>query len=214
MLLERDERRPRGAPPGCGVRLERIGVAPRSRIDRQMALLQGVSIEPGRVEVAPPQYLDFCPWHRCPVLPKRAPASLMARVVPVRSHWVWAGPGQRSAGTIGDQHEGEGFGQGGCSLRVGSAARAASPNRRGAAARGRYFRHQSGPVRVRVRGIGVERCHLQGTMPPVSPGGGAATVQLSHRAAAAARGKPQANPILLEATDPAEAMRPVRKRSR
>lgn len=31
-----------------------------------MALLRGVSIEPGRVEVAPPQYLDSDPWSLCP----------------------------------------------------------------------------------------------------------------------------------------------------
>jgi hypothetical protein len=45
-----------------------------------MALLRGVSIEPGRAEVAPPQYLDFDLWHRCPFY-RRA---LAARWVKVR----------------------------------------------------------------------------------------------------------------------------------
>lgn len=65
-LLEQEEPRPRGASPGSVVRWERVEVAPRSRIDRRMALLRGVSIDPGRVEVAPPQNLDSDPWHRCP----------------------------------------------------------------------------------------------------------------------------------------------------
>lgn len=31
-----------------------------------MALPRDVSIDPVRVEVAPPQYIDSCPWNRCP----------------------------------------------------------------------------------------------------------------------------------------------------
>lgn len=47
-----------GAQPGCGVRLERVDVAPRSRIDRRMALPWGESSGSGRAEVAPPQDLE------------------------------------------------------------------------------------------------------------------------------------------------------------
>ncbi len=57
-MIERDERKPRGAQAYRGVRLERVDVAPRSRIDRRMALPWGESSGPGRVEAAPPQDLE------------------------------------------------------------------------------------------------------------------------------------------------------------
>lgn len=63
-LLERDDRRPRGAQPGRGVRQERVDIAPRSRTDRRMALSWGGSSGPGRAEVAPPQDRE-CSYGDC-----------------------------------------------------------------------------------------------------------------------------------------------------
>jgi len=62
-LRERDERIPRGAQPGRGVRQERVDVAPRSRIDGRMALPWCESSKPGRSEVAPPQDLESSRKH-------------------------------------------------------------------------------------------------------------------------------------------------------
>lgn len=81
--------------------------------------------------------------------------------------------------------EGEGFFEVLRDVGVRSAAWAASPHHRGDASRGRCVRHQPGPVRMRARGPGLVRCHLQGSVPSMQARSIGSASQLSHRAAAA-----------------------------
>lgn len=87
-----------------------------------------------------------------------------------------------------------------------------SANRRVRAAGTRCVRHRLGEVRVRARGVGVERCHLQGLMPLMS----SRSTRSSHTRCEIERqrgaAKTQSSPLLTAATGTRRTCQPVRKR--
>ena len=109
----------------------------------------------------------------------RCSTTLMNLAGPGRAGWFGV-PLEREV-----RDEGEGFFEVLRDVGVRSAAWAASPHRRGDASRRRCVRHQPGPVRVRARGPGLVRCHLQGSVPSMQARSIGSAFQRSHRAAAA-----------------------------